>query len=420
MKKKYLCASFGALCFIIICACWCSYERIGRQESIVYEDSMTECMKQDMVTIEALNDTSVLSNSYTTTSISYYVANGNPNQMYRAVFKIDFSQAEFSAMNVQVVGDPIADINYNQILPCNVKKNEDGIVEISRVVLLDRAGKGSLTVKLGDESHAWKGKVQIIEAEVCMVEENKEYCVVKSEDETVEFLFCQEDLLTYNIEEENLVILANQISELRANMVRFMNGRQPFDGVTRYVFTEHISHTGLAGNPIYINREQLELLCQTLNQAIKRETVSKNSILFVLCHEMSHTFDFADAVTADCGYTFEREFFATLKAIHALQMCGYDLEKDFLCSEKLLEQKIYNDESMMSATLRILKIDEKPENWKYVDETLCELWNADESSNNNEKFWRFAFRLQEKSGIDFSHEFSEEEWNTIKKHFGGK
>ncbi len=419
MKKKVLCVSILFICFIFISACWYTYKRGDRKEIVADESLMTEVSRKDTVTIEAVKNTSVLSDSYTTTSIAYHIANGNPNQFYRITFRIDFSNAEFASMNVQIVGAQTLDINYNQVLLCNVEKNEYGIVEIGRVILLDEAGEGSLTVNIGDESHVWKGKVQIAETEISAVEENEEYCIVKSKDETIEFLLCKEDLSAYNIEKENLVNLANQISELRAKLVGFMDGRQPFDGVTRYVFTEHISHTGLAGNPIYINREQMESLFQTLNQAIQKKPVGKQSILFVLCHEMSHTFDFADPVTADCGYTFDREFFATLKAIYALQMGGYDLEKDFLDSEELLEQKTYSDESLMSAMLRILQVDEKPENWKQIGETLCELWNGDESIDSNEKFWRFMLLLQEKSDIDFSQEFSEEEWNTIKEHFGG-
>lgn len=71
-----------------------------------------------------------------------------------------------------------------------------------------------------------------------------------------------------------------------------------------FVFNENISHSGLSGQIIYINHSEIEDL---FSQNIE-DTTTINNFISLLCHEMSHRFDFDTDFKSTFEYCFDKEF----------------------------------------------------------------------------------------------------------------
>lgn len=332
-----------------------------------------------------------------------------PLQYYEVSTFLDITDAICLDLPLGFTGNLQNDINAWRLQPLMLSGEEGTAATVKRVILTDEYGKGEQKLLLGDESHKWSGRMQAgpLQLRKCI---DSGYLFWTSDDGKIEFLMLREDLQKLGISEETVQKLMKELSKLRESLVYLSGDYEPFDGKTRFVFTEELTFTGLAGNPIYINRLALEQLFQG---ELTSRLVGRNHPLFVLCHEMSHTFDFSKDLEGECGYTFDRELFASLKAIYALELCGYQLEFDLLRVVPGIETGVYNYESLLALILQGVEEKQLPESW--LHDITKELRRTDINAGANVKYDLFVKWMKEHADLDLQEYLGEKGWDTVVK-----
>ena len=352
---------------------------------------------------------------YTTASLAYRIEDGEPFSLYVISVTADVTDAVSQdskniEISINVTGENDVNGRFTSSIPVSSK---NGVKTIKRVVKLDKLGQASIAVNVGTSNNKIKGKLEITCPSAILLSNDTDYLTVTNEEQNIQFIFYRKDIYeTTSINNEDLECLIEKLAQLRRSIKDLVGGYEPYNGVTQYVFTENIPYTALAGDPIYINKSELENLFYNLEQANMSTAVHKKDLLRILCHELSHTFD--NHLIASC--VFDREFFAIMKELYAFNINGYELQDDFISRSPALSSGIYSYESFLGALLEHMNLLED-NNWSYIKETLLSLKENESGLSNAEKFQRFIGVLSDKSGVNLREKFSESEWQTLVNHF---
>ena len=238
-------------------------------------------------------------------------------------------------------------------------------------------------------------------------------------------VFKASDLNESRLGNINLQEWLNTYAELRKSMKWLIGDLEPYEGTTDFILTENLSHYGLAGNPIYINRNDVvnELKSIELNPRS-----SDNNLLWGYIHEMGHTFDGVGSESMDMRWVFDAEFFATLKCVCVLSANGYGMGGDSYIGDDIFyhfenaispSSGIYNSDGLLYRLMHILSpLDDG--GWEALHKTFIS-FNALSTESipptKLEKYRLFIHLLSVNSGIDIEKKFTEQEWEMLIKHF---
>ena len=198
-------------------------------------------------------------------------------------------------------------------------------------------------------------------------------------------------------------------------MVTLSDGYNPFDGVSSFVFTEDIEYTALAGDPIYVDCDAVDVLFSGFSE--ESQDISKSDTAFVLVHELSHTFDCLP--NGDFAqYCFDKEFFATLRAISVLKSNEYKIDESFLTNKPKLESGFYNYEVFMWRILSELNLWDTTD-WSVINDTINDLRDDTSIVQGSEADVLKAFlnKLSQHSGIDMNAVFTDKEMEVIMNNY---
>ena len=415
--KKYLCFVFALMIFLNACSSNDGFQSDKNRwmfPSIIKSEDFYE--SSENVSVTSHNDFVYVSlNKYSAMSLKYGIEGGEPNQFFVVSIDVNIknssSQNNFLHNNISLNVDEAYDLNGKVTSSVPIKTDDDNIFKYKRVIKLDNEGKSSFSICIGKDSDKVKGEVCIMNVTGSYLNDDSDYSVYLSKDKDIQFIFYKNDVSHIASSEINFFI--EELSVLRKSIKYLVGSHEPYDGITQYIFTESIPYTALAGNPVYINYDETDKFLRDLLESNTHHSIKKNNFLFVLCHEMSHTFDYIESGNKIFGYVFDKEFFATLKAIYSLYVNGYNIDYQFLNSLPDLSSGIYNYESFLNSILKKLKLLESDSNWLPIRETLIFLQTNNLDSNNFTKFNNFFNVLSIKGNFRIQGMFNEKEWNTV-------
>ncbi len=400
MKKNYFIV--GVLLLItVLLVTGCSW----KEENVSFPNSEN---KQHEISTE--NMTSIVWDDSKECVIPVEVC-GEKNLFYVVEFDL-YNDSTQNNVSVKITPDKDTDFNAEQIKATEVAPRER--IRIQQVIKTDNNGNANVEIKMKAPAVLKEGQVYISDVLITPIDEHMEYVLLQSDNGKVICVFLKEDIEKYEMSIQKLEDILEELSVLRDKLQYISGDYQPFDDVSRFVFTESMNFSGLAGNPIYINREDLDILLSECCNAKKEDTLTRNSLMFLLCHEMSHTFDFSDETNNECGYTFDREFFANIKAIYALKECGYSLEENFFVTSPGLKDGVYNQQDFSAHFTEILCVDRNMECLRTV---LSRMRDNNIDAPKNEKFRLFEEYLFEYGNIKMEDFFEKIERETLQRFF---
>lgn len=339
-------------------------------------------------------------------NLMYKISGGEPNKVHSVDVTITVHEGSRSAPEISIENPE--DIN-SKFIFSNIEQTKNDTYVIKRLVAFDENGECDLTLLIS--SH---GQFTVHDPLLRRVDTDADYAVYTIVP-NVEFIFFKQDLTSHRIDDESIRLMMERLSTLRESIKNLSDNYEPYDKITRYLFTERIPHTALAGNFIYVNRDELEYIFN--NPTNSNDRIQKDDPIAVLCHEMSHTFDRVGDTDTLAGYCFDRELFATLKAIYALYINDYDIDYDYLMDAPELSSGVYNYEVLLRKLLESCDLLENND-WLSVKNTLRKLRYPDENSTDNyKKFYEFITVLSQESGNDLYKIFSQEEWLLLNTYF---
>ena len=414
MKKfilfRYLVAGICIFAFLTLASC--GYQNpipVDGQKTGSVVDSNTESALVAILDDNANNtDTHSLSSEFPQT---IQVRGGKPNQLCVLSLKLDVSKVTFQrTKKLSILVDDPSDKNGNRVGAKVISDDSKNII-LKRVLMLNDIGELNCLLKIGNSDDV-SGKYNLLAVEVNPIEEDLEYCIYESENSSIRAVFCKSDISETGVSEKHIQENIEMLSSLRKSLKSFVYEQEPFNGVSTYICTEEMQMTGLAGNPIYINREDVPYLLNTISTDYNKP-LRKDYFITVFCHEMSHTFDGINSEKIKSNYNFDKEFFAILKEIYALTMAGYSLDDEFLTVKPSLDSGIYNYEVFLDSILKRLELPQNKKNWQSIKETMHSINNVDLEYSEMEAFEAFIEILSEKSGVDLKSSFSDKAWKTL-------
>ena len=289
----------------------------------------------------------------------------------------------------------------------NVYCNDDNMYTLSHVFACDDNGNYSLDMNILSDAE----EVFVYEPIIISVDNVTEKYSVFSHNDILMIFDLQFVASEFKASADKAAV---ELSKLRKSLLELSSGYEPYANTT-FSFIQGSGYTALAGNPIYVNVEETSGLINNFSKT--DQTIEKNNGLFVLCHEMSHTFDFLEEGKA-AGYCFDRELFATLKALYALHDNGYTISESLLSDSPPLASGIYNYEVLIRRFVDELELLDGGD-WQCIADTMSELRNDTEliDGSDKDRFDRFVTVLSEKSGKNIYDIFSESELKTLNMNF---
>ena len=358
------------------------------------------------------------SESYASTVLSYQVAGGAPRQFFAVDVKATDENLSFRDPKQTSVSIKVSQ-NYDQngsqtssVLPDASGKQA---LHLQRVVKLDSRGCSAFSLQIGSSDNLAKGSLAVAAPTGQYLIDDSDYVFRASKDKTVEFVFYKKDVSSA-ADAKIVDYLLERLSRLRKSLKSLCSGHSPYGGVTQFIFTENIPYTALAGNPIYVDHAELAALLSRAKAEAASHDIHQDDTLCVLCHEMSHTFDFRGSTSQVAGYVFDREFFAILKEVYAFQDNGYTINKNFFGDVPPLSSGIYSYDGFLSSLLKKLYL-QRTNNWDCIKEVLSSLRAGDQRLSDAEKFVLFIKTLSRKEGADISTQFTQTELKTLTTHF---
>ena len=328
------------------------------------------------------------------------------------VVYVDYKNAVFgsSKATVSLVGRNEADINAERVFQ---PRAVSGDASFQQIVKADEAGILRLVLTFSKVTSAG------VQVRVLPVEEDATYTLVRATDGTVRMVFATEDVKESGLETETLTRWADQYATLRKDFLELCGGGEPYAGTTDYVLTEELAYLGLAGDPIYINRQHV---LQFLTP-VGADAVDFSDVAWELVHEMSHTFDGIDGSGLENVWSFDAEFFANVKMVYVLDKNAYFTEKSYeayvstLGELNWLDRNIYTSQGFTYLFLAGVRDDKGAYLAPMKDLFAILRCNGGEVLSESEQFLAFESAFSEAYGSSLSGLFKRTEYATVKGKF---
>lgn len=369
----------------------------------------------------------ISSNAPDNVNVYYSVNNGQPNEL--CVIEAWIATKEFSAsdeeLGIAIMVDDKSDYNSGKVYSERISEDTNGWRQLKRIVKLNDSGELNFYITTGINKSLSEGTVIIDKVSAYNVTNSDDYQLLRSRDSTIRMVFANEDLNSSGISRETFNYWIEIYANIRENIKDLLGGRDPYGGTTDFIMTENLLHYGLAGNPIYIDKDQIREQLSTIQLDYTNEN---NNIIWEPIHEMSHTFD---GIENECIYNFDKEFFATFKCLYGLCKTDYGFGFDMYTGENILmhfkESKdylnngVYNYESFLYRLIEIISNDTDSLGYNAVKQTFNDMLNISDANNipysEYEKFIYFINVISQKSGITVEQQFTPKEWDTLTQHF---
>ena len=203
-----------------------------------------------------------------------------------------------------------------------------------------------------------------------------------------------------------------------------MGGKEPYEGCSDFLLTEHLDYYGLAGDPIYVHEPGAIVDLKALASA---SSPGAEEALIGLLHELSHTFDGIASTTIAGDWNFDQEFFAVLKKMYALEanrafseagMLAWERAWQELGKSNTLNRGVYSSRAFVYELLVAANAAEI-DVWFALRQTFvaldAESGEKQPVGESMRRFWR-AFNGQ--LGLKLESYFSEKAWDTVLLRFG--
>ncbi len=348
----------------------------------------------DIIITENENSLSVDGAQNDRVTVFYEISNAQPNQLYSVQLEVT-AQEEPAGQQAEIDLQNTKDIN-SPYISAGIEKAGGTSFMKKQVLKSDDSGQFALKVTYGIS-----GNVVLPDPILKEIENDHDYYVCK-EAENMTIVLLEEDRKENGIRKDEIQNLCRELSDFRNSIQWLCSGYEPYNGVTEILFTEKNQYTALAGNPIYINRDDMDLFFQEKSDL----AIQKTDGTAILCHEISHTFDM-DA------YCFDKEFFASLKQFYALSDNGYDISYDFFMDSPAVSSGIYNYEAVLRQILENLHLLDG--DWTIIKNALHALQELESAGlSKQELFEAFITELSSQSSCGI---FTEEESAILSEYF---
>lgn len=323
----------------------------------------------------------------------------NKNAFYEAEVMVQADDYE----NVRLCGAE-SDINGTRVYTKPASQNWE---KLTRVVEADDKGNIDFALQIGNEEDCFDGKAKVKGIKLKAIN-NKEYQILENSRKSIRIILKKEDCL--NIDKEEILKWLDVLAEIK-DALEELTGKQ-YDMIS-YVATEEFEHYGLAGNPVYINRQYMTKDMEKINENITKEKEEKN-ILWGYVHEMCHVYDGA-ADKELASWIFDSELSAQLETAYVLNKTGYGYGDnksvyDHFEGSIPLESGVYSDEGFLDILLKFMK--QHDLNMKSLEEVI-KSDKFDDITTIKEKFMLFIEILAKNTGVDLREEISEKEWQVL-------
>ena len=374
-----------------------------------------------------LNDSDVayIENGHT----KEYCLHGDSNELYVISLDVDMSDCEFESDTLPALALSIRNTeDYNRkftettVSYSNYIEHCHGKYTLKRVAKTDSNGLLRFGVRLGSLDNNVIGTGKITRVKIIPVIEDSDYSLITSQDGSIRMVFKDADIKKTGISPDYLKDLAELYSGFRKDLL-WLVGTEPYDGITDYVLTETFDYYGLAGNPIYINEQSVE---QDLNDLVLSDNASDSNVLWGYVHEMSHTFDGIESNNINGIWNFDKEFFATLKAVYVLGHNGYGMGYDEYSGDKILDHfkssdtlknGVYSSDGFLYSLMSLL-YEHDNYAWNHIHKVFIRLNNMEaESLTDSEKFALFIDTLSDELGCSVKSLFSDKEWLALSQEY---
>ena len=344
-------------------------------------------------------------------SASFRISEGEPNTLCVIRATVDASalrQADGLPPTVLLQATSSRDGNAH-VIHTEGSPTATGEYTVRRLLLLDENGEADFSLSFGKDAQAVQGEVRVSSIRCTPVEQDTDYTVYALDGSTVRFIFLAQDVVTYGISPAIVREMLHRITNLDTAL-RDLTGHDKLWGThSDVVFTEAIPYTALAGQPIYVNRAELSYLIPAMNDecADRTRPLQQSDLTALLSHELSHTYDVAALPNEQARYCFDRELFATLKSVYALEASGFPLAADFLSTSPSLSSGMYSHEVLLS---RLLSGIRQAENgWNAVKTALQTLYSTEPLHSPLEAYFAFTDALRAAGGGAILDTFTPEE-----------
>lgn len=347
------------------------------------------------------------------TTVEYTIADMVPNKLYD--IEVNFSMTDESYFNKQDSIDICinADKTYNlngERTHSVVEKINDYSFKLHHVFLSDKNGEYAFKVSVGSDENLFCGEIKLEFLNICLAELSDGLKVIADNAEGVTFIFNDKDYNDMESIKMNAETYLEKCANLKRNLINFADAD---NREIVFVFNEHIPSTGLSGQLIYINYSELEKLFS--EEITNSPTIE--SFISVLCHEMSHTFDYDCDFQNIYEYCFDKEFFTILRQFYALTQEGYLIDYDYLGVESYLSNNIYNYQDFLKVYLKSVDVLAKQDNWLIVKEFIVEHQRFNNSLNDIDKVNMLVSETSKKCGYDIVTKIGDKQYKTIISHF---
>lgn len=423
MRKKINIILILFTCAIFIGSCSNQIKDEMNENSFELKTSFDRNIAENVNFTEADGTWIIDSKEFSNNNIIYKYTEGEEFEFYviSAWIKIGNYKSKLPENgSIMIYVDDESDFNRKFVKSesVNLSNNQtkDGWTCIKRVVKLNDCGAIQFGISVGTQDNEFSGNVKIEQVAITPVKYDSDFKIVSSADETVRMIFRNSDILESGISNDKLHSWLDCYSKIRKSLKWLVGNKEPYNGVTDFIITESFDYYGLAGNPIYINRDYV---VEDL-KAIEIDTTSEsNNIIWGYIHEMSHTFDGVDSDIYKANWLFDAEFFATFKCACALAINNYGMGNDHYLANDIgmhfansakLSNGVYSDEGFIYRLLTIMNNTSIA--WEDLRDTFLDFDNVT-STNKLEKFQMFIDILSKNSGVDIKTQFTEKEWETL-------
>ena len=323
---------------------------------------------------------------------------------------------------VSISGNPNTDYNYDVVLAEASLHDLNVDQKMRRLIKSDSNGMIDFVFNIGTSNNLMSGKLIISEFQITPLQDDNDYVLLESGHNSVRVIMSAED--RNNIKSEiDLQKWLNKYEELRLDIKWFVGDLEPYNGLTDFVLTETFPYYGLAGDPIYINRD---FVVDDLNSIYLSENPLDCVLLWKFLHEMSHTFDGIENSSIKDSWNFDKEFFATLKVTYALSKHGFGMDSDSLGGNEIidhfkqtdtLKNGVYSSDGLIYTLVRTInRYDGRA--WDHLHNAIILTQNADIIPHSFiEKFRLFWNCLNEDLGTKCENLLSEKEWRAISSKY---
>lgn len=346
------------------------------------------------------------------TDVEYVVTGVTPNNLYDVDMEFSmnkdsrFSQADDIGISVNTDKKYNMNGDYTRSV---VEKTGKYSFRLHHVFLADEKGEYAFKISVGNDDNLFQGEIKLDALKVYSAKKS-EGLKVLSDDEGVSFVFNKSDYDDSDPIKANAENYLEKCVDLKKNLIEF-SGVDNRDVV--FVFNENIPCTGLSGQLIYINNSEAgKLFAEEISDSPDIE-----SFISVLCHEMSHRFDYDSDYENIYEYCFDKEFFTVLRQVYALDKEGYISEYDYLGDKSFLEKNIYNYQDFLKEYLKSVEVLKNQENWQFIKDFISEHHKFNDSLNNMDKVTMMIGETSEKCGCDIAEKIGDKKYDTIVSHF---